>query len=127
MARQDEEAPVQVEYVSTHDEMAADPAFADFSGVFERFQSAEELLNPVAEVAEEKAMEREKTEADALVKRAKNEGAKKAAEEKRLREEKKLADEAARKKAAQDRKVRLQRMISRALQALPLFLLSSAS
>ena len=52
---------------------------------------------------------------------------KKAAEEKRLREEKKLADEAARKKAAQDRKVRLQRMISRALQALPLFLLSSAS
>ena len=49
MVRQDDEAPVQVEYVSTHDEMAADPAFADFSGVFERFQSAEELLNPVAE------------------------------------------------------------------------------
>ena len=49
LARQDDEAPVQVEYVSTHDEMAADPAFADFSGVFERFQSAEELLNPVAE------------------------------------------------------------------------------
>merc|ERR1740130_1285533 len=48
-AAEDEEAPVQVEYVSTHDEMAADPAFADFSGVFERFQSAEELLNPVAE------------------------------------------------------------------------------
>jgi len=46
---EEEEAPVQVEYVSTHDEMAADPAFADFSGVFERFQSAEELLNPVAE------------------------------------------------------------------------------
>lgn len=48
LARQEEE-PVQVEYVSTHDEMAADPAFADFSSVFERFQSAEELLNPVAE------------------------------------------------------------------------------
>ena len=51
LARQEEEAPVQVEYVSTHDEMAADPAFADFSGVFERFQSAEALLNPVAEAS----------------------------------------------------------------------------
>ena len=44
-----EEELVQVEYVSNHDEMAADPAFADFAGVFERFQSAEEMFNPKAE------------------------------------------------------------------------------
>ena len=43
---QAEEEPVVVEYVSTHDEMAADPAFAEFASVFERFQSAEAMFNP---------------------------------------------------------------------------------
>ena len=65
MPRQEEEAPVQVEYVSTHDEMAADPAFADFSGVFERFQSAEALLNPVAEASTTEAKAKPAAAADA--------------------------------------------------------------
>ena len=65
LARQEEEAPVQVEYVSTHDEMAADPAFADFSGVFERFQSAEALLNPVAEASTTEAKAKPAAAADA--------------------------------------------------------------
>lgn len=64
LARQEEEAPVQVEYVSTHDEMAADPAFADFSGVFERFQSAEALLNPVAEASTTEAKAKPAAAAD---------------------------------------------------------------
>ena len=37
---------MEIEYVSNHDEMVADPAFAEFE--FDRFQSAESLLNPMA-------------------------------------------------------------------------------
>ena len=45
--------------------MAADPAFADFSGVFERFQSAEALLNPVAEASTTEAKAKPAAAADA--------------------------------------------------------------
>ena len=41
---------MQIEYVSNHDEMAADPAFAE---VLDRFQSAESLLNPMADAGAE--------------------------------------------------------------------------